>query len=243
MKFSENWLRSFCNPALSSQELANALTMAGLEVEEILPAAPAFDGVVVGEVLEVSPHPNAEKLRICSVDVGETDILSIVCGAPNARPGIKVPCAKLGAHLPGVQIKEAKLRGVSSQGMLCSAAELGSSEDDSGLFVLDPASKVGQDIRQTLDLDDKVLSLTLTANRGDCLSLLGVAREVAAITGGELCFPSVATVNNTLPDLMNVTLSAAEACPRYTGLVIRGVNARAQTPDHIVRRLERSGIR
>ncbi len=243
MRFSEHWLRSFCNPAMSSQELAQALTMAGLEVEELLPAAAPFDGVVVGEVVAVDPHPNAEKLKVCTVDVGGPEKLNIVCGAPNAQAGIKVPCATIGAQLPGVKIKQAKLRGVSSQGMLCSAAELGTSEDHSGLLILDPALKVGEDVRQALDLDDHIFSLTLTANRGDCLSLLGIAREVAAITGSELCFPPVTEVDSVLPDKLEITLSAAEACPRYTGLIIRGVDPTARTPDYIVRRLERSGVR
>jgi phenylalanyl-tRNA synthetase beta chain len=243
MRFSEHWLRSFCNPALSTQELANALTMAGLEVEEVIPAAPPFEGVVIGEVVAVEPHPNAEKLKICAVDVGGTEKLNIVCGAPNAQTGIKVPCATIGAQLPGIKIKKAKLRGVESQGMLCSAAELGTSEDHSGLMILDPASTVGEDIRRALNLDDNVFALTLTANRGDCLSLLGIAREVAAITGSELCFSPVAPVDSTLPDKMDVTLSAPEACPRYTGLIIRGVDPSARTPDYIVRRLERSGVR
>ena len=243
MKFSEHWLRSFCNPAISTQELAHALTMAGLEVEEVLPAAPAFEGVVIGEVVTVDPHPNAEKLTVCTVDVGGPNKLNIVCGAPNAAAGIKVPCAVVGAQLPGVKIKEAKLRGVSSQGMLCSAAELGTSDDHSGLLVLDPSAAVGEDVRAVLDLDDNIFALTLTANRGDCLSVLGVAREVAAITGSELCVSPVAPVDSTLPDTRHVTLSAPEACPRYTGLVIRGVDASARTPDYIVRRLERSGVR
>lgn len=244
MKFSEHWLRSFCNPALSTQELAHALTMAGLEVEEVVPAAPAFDGVVVGQVVAVKPHPNAEKLTVCTVEVGAADTLEIVCGAPNVVVGAKVPCAKIGAQLPELKIREAKLRGVSSQGMLCSAAELGISDDHSGLIILDPDSEVGLNARDALDLDDNVFSLKLTANRGDCLSLLGIAREVAAITGSELCFSSEnASIQSALADKLDVTLSAPTACPRYTGLIIRGLNASAATPDYVVRRLERSGIR
>ena len=243
MRFSEHWLRSFCDPAISTEELARALTMAGLEVEEVLPAAPAFDGVVIGHVLAVNAHPNADKLKVCTVDVGGPDKLEIVCGAPNVVTGAKVPCAVIGAQLPGLKIKATKLRGVDSQGMLCSAMELGISEDHSGLMILDPASKVGQDVRNELDLDDHVLALKLTANRGDCLSLLGVARELAAITGSQLQMPAIGGAKKTLPDKLDVALSAAEACPRYTGLVIRGVNASAPTPDYVVRRLERSGIR
>ncbi len=243
MRFSEHWLRSFCNPALSTQELAHALTMAGLEVEEVEPAAPAFDGVVVGQVVALNPHPDATILKVCTVDVGGSGTLEIVCGAPNVVVGAKVPCATVGAQLPELKVREAKLRGVNSQGMLCSAAELGISEDHSGLMILDPLCKVGLNIRDALDLDDNVFTLKLTANRGDCLSLLGIAREVAAITGSELCFPAVASVQGALPDKLNVTLSAPAACPRYTGLIIRGVNASAPTPDYVVRRLERSGIR
>ena len=243
MRFSEHWLRSFCDPAISTQELARALTMAGLEVEEVVPAAPGFDGVVVGQVVAVKPHPNADKLKVCTVDVGGPDKLEIVCGAPNVVTGAKVPCAVIGAQLPDLKIKATKLRGVDSQGMLCSACELGISEDHSGLLILDRDSRIGEDVRAELDLDDHVLALKLTANRGDCLSLLGIAREVAAITGSPLNMPDVAGVESALPDKLDVTLSASEACPRYTGLVLRGVNAAAPTPDYVVRRLERSGIR
>lgn len=243
MRFSEHWLRTFCNPAFSTPELAHALTMAGLEVEEVLPAAPPFEGVVVGKVLSVKPHPDAEKLRICTVDVGEADALNIVCGAPNVAADIKVACATVGARLPGIRIKEAKLRGVISQGMLCSAAELGTSEDHAGLIVLDPAAKVGQNVRDALELDDNIFSLKLTANRGDCLSLLGIGRELAAISGAELCPPAAANVQPVVTDKLDITLSSPEACPRYTGLIVRGVNAAAPTPDYVVRRLERSGVR
>jgi len=243
MRFSEHWLRTFCNPAFSTRELAHALTMAGLEVEEVLPAAPPFEGVVVGKVLSVKPHPDAEKLRICTVDVGEADALNIVCGAPNVAADIKVACATVGARLPGIRIKEAKLRGVISQGMLCSAAELGTSEDHAGLIVLDPAAKVGQNVRDALELDDNIFSLKLTANRGDCLSLLGIGRELAAISGAELCPPAAANVQPVVTDKLDITLSSPEACPRYTGLIVRGVNAAAPTPDYVVRRLERSGVR
>ncbi|KPK30659.1 MAG: phenylalanyl-tRNA synthetase subunit beta, partial [Betaproteobacteria bacterium SG8_40] len=243
MKLSEHWLRTFCDPALSTAELAHALTMAGLEVEEVEPAAAPFEGVVVGKVLTVDGHPDAEKLKVCTVDIGRPDALSIVCGAPNVTKGIKVACATVGARLPGLQIKEAKLRGVQSQGMLCSAAELGISEDHAGLIVLDPEANVGSNVRQVLDLDDNVFSLKLTANRGDCLSLLGIGRELAAITGAALCLPSLASAAPALTETLDVTLSSPEACPRYAGLVLRGVNAAAPTPQHVVRRLERSGVR
>jgi len=243
MNFPEHWLRTFADPDLSTQGLAHVLTMAGLEVEDVTPAAPVFEGVVIGHVLSVEPHPNAQKLQVCAVDIGNTKPLSIVCGAPNVSAGVKVPCATVGAKLPGIQIREAKLRGVPSQGMLCSAAELGISDDTSGLMLLDSDAPIGSDIRQVLDLDDQIFSLKLTANRGDCLSMLGVAREVSAITGVELRMPETKTVEAVLGDRLEVTLSAPEACPRYAGRILRGVNAAATTPDLIVRRLERSGVR
>jgi len=243
MNFPEHWLRTFADPDLSTQGLAHVLTMAGLEVEDVTPAAPVFEGVVIGHVLSVEPHPNAQKLHVCAVDVGHTNPLSIVCGAPNVSAGMKVACATVGATLPGIQIREAKLRGVQSQGMLCSAAELGISDDASGLMLLDSDAPIGRDIRQVLDLDDQIFSLKLTANRGDCLSMLGVAREVSAITGVELHMPETKTVEAVLGERLEVTLSAPEACPRYAGRILRGVNAAAPTPDSIVRRLERSGVR
>jgi phenylalanyl-tRNA synthetase beta chain len=243
MKFSEGWLRTICDPALSTPELAHALTMAGLEVEEVIPAAPPFDGVVVGAVTSVKPHPDAEKLRVCEVNIGAADTLSIVCGAPNVRTGIKVACATVGARLPAGRIKEAKLRGVRSQGMLCSAAELGASDDHAGLIEIDPSATVGEDVREALDLNDSIFSLKLTANRGDCLSLHGIGREVAAITGAELSLPASSNITAADTGKLDVTLSAPEACPRYAGLVLRGVNAAAPTPEYIVRRLERSGVR
>ena len=243
MNFPEHWLRTFADPDLSTQGLAHVLTMAGLEVEDITPAAPGFEGVVIGHVLSVEPHPNAQKLQVCAVDVGNTKPLSIVCGASNVSAGVKVPCARVGAKLPGNQIREAKLRGVPSQGMLCSAAELGISDDGSGLMLLDSDAPIGKDIRQVLDLDDQIFSLKLTANRGDCLSMLGVAREVSAITGVELRMPESKSVEAVLGERLEVTLSAPEACPRYAGRILRGVNAAAPTPGSIVRRLERSGVR
>jgi len=243
MNFPEHWLRTFADPDLSTQGLAHVLTMAGLEVEDVTPAAPVFEGVVVGHVLSVEQHPNAQKLHVCAVDIGHTNALSIVCGAPNVSTGVKVPCATVGAKLPGIQIREAKLRGVPSQGMLCSATELGISDDASGLMLLDSDAPIGSDIRQVLDLDDQIFSLKLTANRGDCLSMLGVAREVSAITGVELRMPDTKTVEAVLDDRLEVTLSDPEACPRYAGRILRGVNAAAPTPDSIVRRLERSGVR
>lgn len=245
MKFSEQWLRSLVDPKRDSAQLAELLTMAGLEVEENVPAAPAFDGVVVGHVLEVRRHENAEKLNVCLVDAGQGgEPLQIVCGAPNVAPGVKVPCAMVGATLPGdFKIKEAKLRGVASFGMLCSAKELGVSEESNGLLLLPADAPVGANFRDYYALDDRLLTLKLTPNRADCLSLSGIAREVAALTGES--WQSVATQD--LPPahdvVRKVSLAAAEACPRYLGRIIRNVNAAAPTPQWMVRRLARSGVR
>ncbi|WP_313952280.1 phenylalanine--tRNA ligase subunit beta [Accumulibacter sp.] len=244
MKFSESWLRSFVDPACSGDEFTHLLTMAGLEVEEEETVAPAFDRVVVGQVLEVGKHPDADRLNVCRVDVGCGEVLQIVCGAPNAAAGIKVPCALPGAELPGgFRIKVAKVRGVESSGMLCSAKELGIAEEAAGLLLLNSAAPIGEDIRRHLDLDDRLLTLKLTPNRADCLSLEGVAREVAALTGTPTRFTEVAEVEVTIPTTRAVVLDAPEACPRYCGRVIAGVDANAATPLWMSRRLERSGIR
>ena len=184
MQFSENWLRTFVNPSLDSDALGHLMTMAGLETEEILPVAPPFSGVVVARIIEAEKHPSADKLKLCRVDVGVGEPLQIVCGAPNAAAGMKVPCATVGAVLPGdFVIKAAKLRGVESFGMLCSARELGLSEDSDGLLALEEDAPVGMDIREWLALDDACFVIKLTPNRADCLSRTGVAREVAALTG------------------------------------------------------------
>ncbi|WP_291994464.1 phenylalanine--tRNA ligase subunit beta [Candidatus Accumulibacter sp. ACC003] len=244
MKFSESWLRTFVDPACAGDEFSHLLTMAGLEVEEEATVAPPFNKVVVAQVLEVGVHPDADRLKVCRVDVGSGEPLQIVCGAPNAAPGIKVPCALPGAELPGgLQIKIAKVRGIESSGMLCSAKELGTADDAAGLLVLAADAPVGVDIRRHLDLDDRLLTLKLTPNRADCLSLEGVAREVAALTGTPARLVQVATVAATIDSQREVVLDAPEACPRYCGRVIVGVDARAATPTWMSRRLERSGIR
>ena len=244
MKFSESWLRTFVDPACSGDELSHLLTMAGLEVEKEASVAPAFDKVVVAELLEVGKHPDADRLRVCRVDVGSGAALQIVCGAPNAAAGIKVPCALPGAELPGgFQIKQAKVRGVESSGMLCSAKELGIADDATGLLLLVADAPVGEDIRRHLDLDDRLLTLKLTPNRADCLSLEGVAREVAALTGTPARLTEVGAVDATIADSRAIVLDAPQACPRYCGRVIAGVDAGAATPPWISRRLERSGIR
>ncbi len=244
MKFSESWLRSFVAPACSGAELSHLLTMAGLEVEEEETVAPAFGNVVVGHVLEVNKHPDADRLNVCRVDIGRGEAQQIVCGAPNVAPGLKVPCALPGAELPGdFRIKVAKVRGIESSGMLCSAKELGIAEDASGLLVLPADAPVGEDIRGYLDLDDRLLTLKLTPNRADCLSLSGVAREVAALTGTPAIYPEIPEAPVQIAARRDVVLDAPDACPRYCGRVIAGVDAKAPTPEWMKRRLERSGIR
>jgi len=243
MQFSEHWLRSFVNPPLTSAELAHALTMAGLEVEALQNVAPAFAGVVVAQVLAVEKHPDADKLKLCRVDAGQGETLQIVCGAPNVAAGMKVPCALVGAELPGIKIKAAKVRGVESFGMLCSARELGLSEDHGGLRVLPTDAPVGEDIRAYLALDDKLITLKLTPNRADCLSMKGVAREIGALTGTAVSFPVIRKAPVTSDKRREVVLDAPAACPRYCGRVISGIDARAPTPEWMKRCLDRSGIR
>lgn len=243
MKFSENWLRTFVDPALDSAALAHELTMAGLEVEALESVAPPFEKLVVGHVLEVTKHPQADRLNVCKVEAGSGAVLQIVCGAPNVCVGAKAPCAVVGAKLPGIEIKQAKLRGVESFGMLCSAKELGLAEESSGLLMLPADAPVGEDIRRYLDLDDKLFTLKLTPNRADCLSVFGVAREVAALTGAPLLSPQIDSVQPSIDKAPSVRLDAPQACPRYLGRVISGVNAKAATPAWMVKRLERSGLR
>lgn len=243
MKFSERWLREFVDHGLTTEALAQALTMAGLEVEEVTAAAPAFSQVVVGEIVSMERHPNADRLNVCQVDVGTSAPLQIVCGAPNARVGMKAPVARVGAILPEIAIKATKLRGVESWGMLCSAAELGVSEDASGLLELEPDAPVGADFRAHWQLEDSLLTLKLTPNRGDCLSMLGLAREVSAITGKALCRPMIKPPEVALQDRRSVELRSPEGCPLYCGRIIRGIDPRARTPRWMLSRLERSGLR
>ena len=243
MKVSLNWLKELVDIRVSVEELAHMLTMAGLEVEEITPVATVFSQIVVAEVKTVAPHPNADKLRICDVDAGIGSLLQIVCGAPNVVPGMRVPCALVGAILPGLEIKAAKLRGIESNGMLCSARELGLSDEHAGLLVLPDDAPVGQDIRAYLDLDDIYLTLKMTPNRGDCLSMIGIARDLAAISQCKLTLPVVPV---TLADELTavaIAISAPSACGRYLGRVITGVNLDASSPPWMKRRLERAGFR
>jgi phenylalanyl-tRNA synthetase beta chain len=243
VKVSVNWLREMVATELPVAELAHRLTMAGLEVEEIAPVAAAFSGIVVGHVKSVAPHPNADKLRVTEVDAGTGELLTIVCGAPNVAAGQKVPCALVGARLPGLEIKKAKLRGVESSGMLCSARELGLSQDHEGLLVLDAAAPVGGDVRDVLALDDTYLTLKLTPNRGDCLSMLGIARDAAAILGVALKSPPAPAMPKTIDDARSIRISEPKACGQYFGRVIRGLDPKARTPQWMVRRLERAGLR
>jgi phenylalanyl-tRNA synthetase beta chain len=250
MQFSESWLRTFVDPQLTTDELSHALTMAGLEVESLTKAAPPTSKIVVGRVLEVAKHPDADKLNVCQVDAGTGATLTIVCGAPNVAPGIKVPVALVGAELPPAEdggqpfaIKLSKLRGVESQGMLCSARELKLSEDHSGLLILPEDTPVGQDIRDTLNLDDTIFEIKLTPNKADCLSVFGIARETAAITGAPLTPVDIRPVRAELDETLPVTIVAPDLCGRFSGRVIRGVNARAKTPHWMVERLERAGQR
>ncbi|MDX8380176.1 MAG: phenylalanine--tRNA ligase subunit beta [Gallionella sp.] len=244
MKFSENWLRSWLDTTLSSEELAHVLTMAGLEVEALEALAPPFNDVVVAEVMSVVKHPDADRLNVCEVDVGEAMPLTLVCGAPNVAVGIKVPCARISAVLPGnFKIKQAKVRGVVSYGMLCAEKELGLAEESQGLWLLDEDAPVGKTLREYLDLDDKLITLKLTPNRSDCSGMQGIAREVAALTACSIKPLDIEVQTVAHPEQIRVVVEDALACPLYCGRLVQGVNAAAATPTWMQRRLERSGLR
>ncbi len=243
MKFSENWLRTYVNPALSSEQLAHILTMGGLEVEALEPVAPLFEKVVVGEVTAMHKHPDADRLNVCQVAVGGNASLQIVCGASNVRVGIKAPCALVGANLPKLTIKQAKVRGTESFGMLCSEQELGLADDANGLLLLPSDAPVGASIREYLALDDKLFTLKLTPNRSDCLCLTGLAREVSALTAAPLSSPIMQPAAVHHQDGLAVAVQVSTACPRYCGRIVRGVNAQAPVPDWMAQRLTRGGIR
>ena len=244
MQFSEAWLRTLVNPKLDTDQLCHLMTMAGLEVEEAVPVAPAFSHVVVAEILTADQHPNADRLQVCTVKVGGAEPLQIVCGAPNARAGLKTACAMVGAVLPGeFKIKQAKVRDVASSGMLCSAKELGIAEAAEGIMELPADAPVGKPLRQYLDLDDKLITIKMTPNRGDCLSMQGIAREVAAISGSAAHPVDCAPVAAELADTPAVAVEAGEACPVYCGRIVRGINPNAATPDWMIRRLQRGGVR
>jgi phenylalanyl-tRNA synthetase beta chain len=250
MQFPESWLREFCNPPLATQELAELLTLSGMEVEELRPVAPPFTLVVVGEVLAVERHPSADRLSVCRVDVGLGRVLNIVCGAPNVVAGMKAPCALVGAELPpaeeggeALKIALGQLRGVESQGMLCSARELRLSDDHAGLLALPADAAVGADVRRLLNLDDTLFTLKLTPNLGHALSVYGVAREVAALTGAPLNVPAFAPMPVRHRDKLPVAIEAPDLCGRFSGRIVRGVNTRAATPRWMVERLARCGQR
>ncbi len=243
MKFSEQWLRGWVNPQVGRDELVARLSMAGLEVDSVTPAAGVFSGVVVGEVLSTEQHPDADKLRVCQVSNG-SETFQVVCGAPNVRPGLKIPFAMIGAELPGdFKIKKAKLRGVESNGMLCSQAELQVGEGNDGLMELPADAPVGEDIRVYLDLEDASIEVDLTPNRGDCLSLAGLAREVGALYAAPVTRPVVATVAPVHDEVRSVEVLAPAACPRYLGRVIRNVDLSKPAPLWMVERLRRADVR
>jgi phenylalanyl-tRNA synthetase beta chain len=244
MQFSERWLRTLVDPPIDTAALCDKLTMAGFEVEDVARAAPPFTQVVVGVVTHVAPHPDADRLRVCSVDIGGERPLQIVCGAPNAAVGLHVACALQAATLPGGQvITRTTMRGVESQGMLCSARELGLSEDASGLLALPADAIPGRDVREALALDDALITIKLTPNRPDCLSLVGIAREVAAITSAPLQLPAVVAAPVTSTATRGVEIEDDDACPRFAARIIEGIDSRAPTPAWMKERIERSGIR
>lgn len=243
MKISENWLRTWVNPAIDSETLSDQLTMLGLEVDELAPVAKPFTGVVVGEVLTVEQHPDADRLRVTTVNIGSGEPLQIVCGAPNVHAGMKAPVATIGAVLPGdFKIKKGKLRGVESQGMLCGASEIDLEDKIDGLLELPADAPVGVNIREYLKLDDNVIDISITPNRGDCFSIRGIAREIAVINKLQMNEPEIKSVDATIADEKKVVIST-EGAPRYLGRVIKNVNVKAATPEWMEQALARSGIR
>ncbi len=244
MKISVDWLKDLLPVADAPRQLADRLTMAGLEVDALERAAPEFSGVVVAEITDCAPHPDADKLQVCTVDAGTADPIQIVCGAPNARPGLKAPLATIGGVLPGdFKIKKAKLRGVQSFGMLCSARELGLSEEAAGLMELPADAPAGDDLRAYMGLDDHVIEVDLTPNRSDCLGMVGIAREVSALTGEAYGFQPPPPVAPMHEDTLPILLEATDDCPRYVARIIRDVDTRAETPLWMQERLRRAGVR
>ncbi|WJG22831.1 phenylalanine--tRNA ligase subunit beta [Vibrio furnissii] len=244
MKFSESWLREWVNPAVTTDELTHQITMAGLEVDDVLPVAGTFTGVKVGHVVECGQHPDADKLRVTKVDVGEEELLDIVCGAPNCRQGLKVAVATVGAVLPGdFKIKKAKLRGQPSHGMLCSFSELGIDVESNGIMELAEDAVIGTDFREFLALNDVTIDVDLTSNRADCFSLRGMAREVGVLNRADVAEPAVAPVAPTIDANISIEVKAPAACPRYLGRIVKNVNVQAQTPLWMQEKLRRCGIR
>ena len=242
MQFSEQWLREYTNPAIDTDALSHLLTMAGLEVEGLESVGAEFTKVVIAEIISAEKHPDADRLQLLKVNIGTAEPLQIVCGASNARVGIKAPCALVGAVLPGFEIKQAKVRGVESFGMMCSEKELGLASESAGILELSLDAPIGQDIREFMGLNDKLFTLKLTPNRSDCLSLVGIAREVAALTGASLALPNAEAVKVTINESKVVSVADKEACAIYSGRLVQGVNVQANTPTWMVRRLERSGL-
>jgi len=258
MKFSESWLREWVNPALSSDELTHQITMAGLEVDAIEPVAGEFSGVIIGEVVECGAHPDADKLQVTKINLGDFglaqekgsdkvaqgELVDIVCGAKNCRLGLKVAVATVGAVLPGnFKIKKAKLRGIVSNGMLCSESEIGLSDNSDGILELPQDAPVGVDVREYLNLNDVTIDVDLTANRGDCLGLKGLAREVGVLNSLEVTEPEINAVEPSIDNALTINIEAGEACPRYLGRVIKGINVKAQTPLWMIEKLRRCGTR
>ena len=244
MKFSESWLRQSVNPSISTEDLVAQITMAGLEVDAAESASPEISGVVVGEIISIEQHPDADKLHVCQVAGNGDSNLQVVCGAANARVGIKVPFATLGAKLPeGFKIKKAKLRGVESLGMLCGQTELALGDDDSGLWELPLDASVGQDLLEYLDLNDNIIEVDLTPNRADCLSIRGLAREVGVLNCEPVKQLQIDAVSATIKDALKVSIEAPQACGRYAGRIVRGVDLTRPTPLWMQERLRRSGIR
>ncbi len=243
MKFSENWLREWVNPQLSTEELVKRLTMSGLEVDQVEPVAMSFNQIVIGEVLTIAAHPNADHLKICQVNVGEDKPLHIVCGAANVQSGMRVPTALIGARLGDLEIKKSSIRGTTSEGMLCSAKELGLADSSEGLMILPQDAPIGENLRRYLQLEDVSVAIDLTPNRGDCLSVAGIAREVGLLTRCTVTSPDFSPVAATITDTLPVALHHSAACPRYIGRIIKNINVQAITPLWMRERLRRSGLR
>jgi len=244
MKFSEKWLREYVNPDVDTKTLMHQLTMAGLEVDGIEPACPDFDGLVVAEVKSVSKHPDADKLQICEVDCGDKELLTIVCGAPNVRQGMRAVLAKVGSSLPGVEeLKAVSLKGVTSSGMLCSAKEIGLSDDNEGIMDLSENESIGTQLTEIIESNDSIIEISLTPNRGDCLSIIGISREVAVFNQIDFSVPDIKISDVKASTTRNVKLSAVKACPKYLGRVIENVDSAVKSPLWLSEKLRRSGIR
>ena len=244
MKFSENWLREWVNPSIDTDTLSDQLTFLGLEVDEVTPAQPGFKNVVVARIDKIRPHPDAKKLRICEVDCGMSDLVQVVCGAPNARLGLLTALAQVGGVLPsGMEIKAAKLRGEDSSGMLCSAAELGLSESNDGIMELPESAPVGDSLATFLELDDNVIDIELTPDRGDCLSIRGIARDLCAKNDIAMLLHEITNIAPQHSEEWLVRVEPSSSCVRYCGRIIRDVNVSEPSPVWMIERLRRAGVR